>query len=118
MGKRLNLIVKKNAEALEWSFNKREDGMIELENWSPLGENIYLEVHADNAVDEIYRAYEDFDCDEHVEMWMDAKRGGMKDVPRVTMLVDDAMAIEKMLEDLSDAVSDDWVGNGKSVGSW
>lgn len=35
MGKRLDLIVKKNAEALEWSFNKREDGMIELENWSP-----------------------------------------------------------------------------------
>lgn len=72
----------------------------------------------DNAVDEICRAYEAFDCDEHVEMWMDAKRGGVEDVPRVTMLVDDAMAIEKMLEDLSDAVSDDWVGKGKFVVSW
>lgn len=46
-----------------------------------------------------------FDVDEHVEMWLEARQNGTAGVPPARILVHDAEDIEKMLLDLVDALA-------------
>ena len=46
-----------------------------------------------------------FDVDEHIEMWIEAKRSGTNGVPSARELVHDAEAIDKMLDELADALA-------------
>ena len=48
--------------------------------------------------------YEDFDIDEHIEMWIEAKRSGTSGVPSTRELVKDAEAIDGMISELSQAL--------------
>ena len=48
-----------------------------------------------------------FDVDEHVEMWIEARRNGVRGVPSsIRELVEDAEDIDKMLEELADALAE------------
>ena len=47
-----------------------------------------------------------FDIDEHVETWIGAKKNGTAGVPSAVTLVRDATAIDKMLEELADALAE------------
>lgn len=75
-------------------------------NWgSPAGEDYWIECNDPNEMTDIIKSeYENFDVDEHVEMWVDAKRSGTQGVPSTTELVEDAKAIQKMLEQLYDII--------------
>lgn len=76
---------------------------VELSQGSPAGEDFSFGVWYKNAkdlVNEIKDYAECFDIDEHVEMWIDAKRNGVAGVPSISDLVEDAKEIQKMLDDL------------------
>ena len=72
---------------------------------SPAGEdfNFFVEVDADEQIP--YRVYDfvnNFSIDEHVNMWL--YPGSGPGTPTVSVLVEDAVAIKKMLEELSDGL--------------
>ena len=51
---------------------------------------------------------QDFDVDEHVERWIDARKRGVSGVPStIRELLEDAEAIQKMLNDLAEALNKD-----------
>lgn len=90
-------------EQLDWVVNESES-WIELENTSPAGEDFIFSVSADNFVDDIKEYAANFDPDEHIEMWVTAKHNGGKDIPSIRELVEDADAIDKMLQELAIAM--------------
>lgn len=93
-------------EDLGWRINKCGDGTVELEKSSPAGEDFIFSVSEKNIVADIEEYAATFDPDEHVEMWSMAKRFGTSGVPTISELVEDAKAIEDMLEELSRRVAD------------
>ena len=84
-----------------WSVRIDGDGDIELENWSPAGEDLLFYVKKDedfaSGVSEIAEC---FDVDEHVEPLVGIR--GTRGVPSsVRVLVEDAYAIQDMLDELA-----------------
>lgn len=62
--------------------------------------------------DDLWRLYDNFDVDEHVEMWLEAKRSGNVDgIPSARVLVEESERIDRDLEELarlfSNAIMDD-----------
>lgn len=78
------------------------DGRVELEKYSPLGEDFIMYVDVINFPDSVRKYADDYDVDEHVAMWIDARRN---EVPEsVKELVENAYAIKQMLYELADAL--------------
>ena len=104
--------VGKIAENLGWNVDWNEQGdykYVTFSQYSPAGEDFSFDVWYDNLGEipmKAYEAYEDFDIDEHIEMWLEAKRNGVRGVPSARVLVKDAEEIDKMMEELSDALSE------------
>lgn len=101
------------AETLGWSCEvDSEDSTIEFSQASPAGEDFSFIAYGD-TVDEIVKSIreyaDDFDTEAHVKMWLDAKESGVSGVPSVSKLVEDAKAIQKMLDTL--AWDDELCGN-------
>ena len=46
----------------------------------------------------------DFDPDEHIEMWIEARKNGVRGVPSTRELLHDAEDIDKMLQELASAL--------------
>lgn len=70
-------------EKREWSVSGyTDDGRVELEWWSPAGEDFLVCVNVENFPDEILDYSDDFDPDEHIEMWLEARANGRKDKGR------------------------------------
>ena len=103
------------AESLGWGVSwqteeypkGKTEKLVEFSKDSPAGEDFSFYVFYDALSDlrrELYTYWQYFDVEEHVEMWMDAKRNGAAGVPDVVTLVEDAKEIESMLEELYDAV--------------
>ena len=98
------------AEELGWKVQIDEQtGGIEVNfyQYSPAGEDFGFNVCADSiedVPDEVGKYYTRFDAEDHVEMWIEAKRNGMRGVPSIKELVEDADAIDDMLDKLSDAL--------------
>ena len=68
-------------EKREWSVSGyTDDGRVELEWWSPAGEDFLVCVNVENFPDEILDYSDDFDPDEHIEMWVEARANGRQDV--------------------------------------
>ena len=90
-----------------WTVHKDEEGW-EIGQGSPAGEDFWFFIRHDNdvekAVKEIQEYAYDFDVNEHVEMWVEA-RGNVSGVPDVATLVEDARAIQEMLDELADGVN-------------
>lgn len=98
--------IKEIAERLGWEVDERDDGTVELCNYSPAGEDISFTVNAKEAAKEIYECYNGFDVDEHIEMWIEARENGVPGVPSTRRLVEDAEDISEMLKELAGAVMD------------
>lgn len=96
---------KKVCEDLDWRVMECEDGTVELETSSPAGEDVLVSVPMKNFPEEIRAYYNDFDPEEHAEMWIEAKRNGVGGVPSIRRLMEDADEIDSMLEKLAIAVS-------------
>lgn len=97
-------------EELEWRVSSYyDDSSVDIENWSPAGEDLIVSAKVDDFPASVREYYLSFDIDEHVEMWVEAKhndRDGHMGIPDVVTLVDDARAIDKMLEELSDRLGE------------
>ena len=85
-----------------------EDKCWELGKHSPAGEDYWFSLLEKDVVKELLNHYEGFDTDteEHVMMLMEAKNNGLAGVPSLKVLVEDADAIEDMIEELYDALYD------------
>ncbi len=100
---------------LGWSVSFEKQGIgpeletyVEFRQSSPAGEDFSVTVFYEelsDIVEGIYSYWQDFDIEEHVEMWIEAKRSGVGGVPDVVTLVDDAKEIDGMLEQLFEEVS-------------
>ena len=125
MSKSLKTVVEETAEKLGWSCRfetqrrgRYHDGKwdrevtekyVEFRQGSPAGEDFDITVVYDRLAEvpeKVYEFYQDFDVDEHVYMWLEAKQNGVGGVPSARVLVEDAEAIEQMLLDLSEALRD------------
>lgn len=92
---------------LGWNVDiDSEEKTVELRQYSPAGEDFSFEVDIIGFVDEVSEYAEDFDEDEHVCNWIDAKLRGCTGVPTAKELVKDADDIKKMLLDLSAALEE------------
>ena len=98
--------IKKIAERLGWRVDEYDDGTVEFSQCSPAGEDFSFAVNAKDAAKEIYEYYDDFDMDEHIEMWIEARENGVIGVPSTRQLVEDAEDISEMLKELACAVMD------------
>ena len=88
-------------EKREWSVcDYTDDGRVELEWYSPAGEDFIVCVKVENFPDEILDYSDDFDPDEHIEMWVEARANGRQDVPGARRLAKDAEDIQKELDAL------------------
>lgn len=91
-------------EEFEWSYDIY-DSYVELNRFSPLGEDFGMCIDF-NRTDktksflENLREYAyNFDVDEHVEMWLPSRgKGGCPS--SIAELVEDAVAIKEMIEEL------------------
>lgn len=95
--------IREVCEDLGWKWTDCGD-FIELENWSPAGEDLILTCDKRNLIDEIREYVATWDIDEHVEMWVRA-RSSIGGVPSVRELCRDAEDIYEMLQDLAAAVT-------------
>lgn len=92
-------------EDLGWSIYDEGD-YVDLRQYSNAGEDFGFPVNKDNIVQHIkFYAY-NFDVDEHIEMWVEAKNHGTAGVPSIRELVEDAQDIKNMLDELADKVSE------------
>ena len=92
-------------ERLEWTVREDDDGTIELAKFSPAGEDFNICVDFKDFIRNVKEYAARWDIDEHIEMWIDARRNGVKGVPSTRELVCDAEAIDKMLQELAAALA-------------
>ena len=88
-------------ESLDWAVYHDGDGWVELSQSSPAGEDFSFTVSENNLIEDVKDYAEDFDPEEHAAMWYDAGQRGVRGVPSLHELVEDADAIQEMLEDLA-----------------
>lgn len=90
---------RKICEDLGWKVYEDGDD-IELEKYSSLGEDVCFSVSANKFLKDLCDYYEDFDPEEHAAMWYNA-RNNVRGVPQsLRALLDDAIEIDGMLENL------------------
>lgn len=104
MDNNLKASIEAIAELFGWSCRWDEEENLELENWSPAGEDLVYYAPAPDVIRSFVQSARDFDIDEHVEELIEAKHNGLAGVPRATVLVEDAKEIDEMLNDLADAL--------------
>ena len=96
------------AESYGWAVDMDSDS-IEFNQCSPAGEDFSFTVLTKDASDaeslaaEVRSYADSFDTEEHVKMLVDAQ-GSVSGVPDIKTLVEDADAIQEMLNDLADAL--------------
>lgn len=90
-------------ESLDWGIYEDEN-TIELSKCSPLcDEDFSFCVSKKTPARDIVEYAADFDADEHAEMWVEFR--GKNGVPNsIRALIDDADAIQEMLDELAEAV--------------
>ena len=99
------------ARDLGWLTHEDEQGGVEFEQGSPAGEDFLFYVHGDeDLVKGVVEYARDWDPDEHVEMWVQAKANSdnpnRSSIPSIRTLVNDADEIDEMLSALADALID------------
>lgn len=93
-------------EENDWSVSSyTNDGRVELEKYSPAGEDFLMCVEVENFPESVREYANNFDADEHAEMWIKAI-GRVNGVPN-RELIEDAEAIKEMLNELADALVKD-----------
>lgn len=104
---------------LGWSYTEtdyaNDEGGYEFENWSPAGEDLVLDAcygkkdlsddeKAKNLIEDLINYCDNFDVDEHVEMWLGA-RNSVRGVPQsARTLVEDAEDIDEMYQEIVKAL--------------
>lgn len=106
----MNKIDSRFLEVLEkhdWSVvDYTGDGRVEIEKYSPAGEDFVICVDVDKFAESVSRYAAGFDIDDHIEMWIEAKHNGVSGVPSTRELVHDAEDIDKMLQEIASALAE------------
>lgn len=91
-------------EDYNWTVRECENGDIELETYSPKGEDLNLTVYADeDFLEGISRLAEEFDIDDHAELWITGR--GKNGIPEsISEILHDAEDIQEMLYELLEAL--------------
>lgn len=98
--KKLNKKVIKAIENLGWIV-REYDNDYEIETNSPAGEDIIETITKDkDYIQQFWNIYHNFDEDEHVEMWVNA-RHNVSGVPSISTLVKDSEEITEMYKQLA-----------------
>lgn len=94
-------------EENDWSVSSyTDDGRVELQKYSPAGEDFSIIVEVEDFTESVREYANDFDANEHAEMWIEA-RGKVNGVPEsIRELIEDAEAIQEMLDGLADALEE------------
>lgn len=94
-------------EENDWNVSSyTDDGRVELEKYSPAGEDFLMCVEVENFPESVREYANDFDVDEHAEMWIETRRS-VSGVPNsIRELIEDAEEIQKMLNELADALEE------------
>lgn len=90
--------------AKEYKGEDEHEGEIEIENWSPAGEDLIETLEYDGTDDSLLNSLkqmrDNFDEDEHVKMWVQSM-DSVSGVPQsIRALVEDAEQIKEMYNDL------------------
>lgn len=94
-------------EKHDWAVSSyTDDGRVEIEKYSPAGEDFSICVEVENFPDAVMEYYEDFDVDDHIDMWVEARRNGVSGVPSTRRLAIDVEAIDEMLKELAYALAE------------
>ena len=95
-------------EENDWNVSSyTEDGRVEIGKYSPLGEDFSIIVEVENFPESVREYANNFDVDEHAEMWINA-RGRVRGVPNsIRELIEDAEEIQEMLNELADTLVKD-----------
>lgn len=94
-------------EKHDWAVSSyTDDGRVELEKYSPAGEDFIVCLEVENFPEAVSEYAAGFDIDEHIEMWIEAKKNGTRGVPSARELVHDAEDIDKMLQELAAALAE------------
>ena len=111
---KLNKEFKKVCEEKGWNVSEYNYDLI-LQKYSPAGEDFYLSIdtketkNTKKVVKEIRRQADDFDIDDHVEIYIGMR--GKKGVPSsISTLLKDAEDIKEMIEELAEELEK----NGKN----
>lgn len=100
----MNKALKRVCENLDWTVREYKED-IELAKYSPAGEDFFFAVSKDNFLTEVINYAEEFDADEHAEMWIENMHT-VKGVPQsIRTLIEDADAIKEMLLELATKLS-------------
>lgn len=92
------------ADKLGWALSYDDNCGWELEKWSPAGEDFIVYLSGDeDPVGQMRQYADNFNEEEHVTDLLIAKRNGFGGVPSAQELVDDAKAIQEMLDELAKA---------------
>lgn len=96
--------VREVVEPLGWRVEEEQSsGDWMFEAWSPAGEDVFYYARPDHAYDDLRSEYNNYDVDEHVDLWAGSR--GKNGCPcSYRALIEDAEAIEEMLKDLYEAV--------------
>ena len=94
-------------EENDWSVSSyTDDGRVELQKYSPAGEDFSIIVEVEDFTESVREYANDFDADEHAEMWIEA-RGKVSGVPEsIRELIEDTEEIQEMLNGLADALEE------------
>lgn len=61
-------------EENDWSVSSyTDDGRVELQKYSPAGEDFSIIVEVEDFTESVREYANDFDADEHAEMWIEAR---------------------------------------------
>ena len=97
----MNRKIRRICENLDWSIHEYKTD-VELEKFSPAGEEFFFCVDKKDFINNVIEYAEDFDADEHAEMWVE-NRHTVSSVPQsIRTLIDDADAIKEMLLELAE----------------
>ena len=100
----------------DWDISFDGDEVF-LSQYSPAGEDFgfYVDAHSiDELCHEVEEYADDFDADEHAEMWMESR--GKNGVPSsVRELINDADAIQNMLNDLVKLLFDKYQNGSEEI---
>lgn len=99
----MNEIYQNICETLDWSITSVGNSYVELEKYSPAGEEIILIVTEENFVEDIKAHAAHFNVDDHAEMWI-GKRGNNGVPSSIREILEDAQAIDDILRELACAL--------------
>ena len=91
-------------EPIDVHVEQESTGCYDVSFYTDAGEDFHTSVRANSAeefADAMCDECNNFNAEEHVTMWLEAKQNGTSGVPDVVTLVHDAEAIEELLEDIA-----------------